>query len=255
MKRQELRFRHDKRRMMSRPRGASRGGSGSSAVSEPSSELELSSDLGKRLILKGYAITSRTINLGDALVWAADENLEEEVQLLIQKGADVNFVKIDGKSRRTALIYAAAYGFCAIIHMLTDAGAHLDETGETGSTAMLYGVWNGHLQAVQLLADLGASITHRNDEGNGILHIAAMAGHSDIITLACRSISMEVDINDVNRSQETPAHLACRRGKLSALQALVSCGAKIDTRSVNNITPLFEAAVQGQAAIVYVQPA
>ncbi|KAK8120000.1 uncharacterized protein PG998_004626 [Apiospora kogelbergensis] len=249
MKRQELRFRHDKRRMMSRPRGASQGGSGSSAVSEPSSELELSSDLGKRLVLKGYAITSRTINLGDALVWAALKNLKEEVQLLIRQGADVNFVKIHGKSRRTALMNAAALGVCSTISMLTDAGAHLDETDEDGNTALLYGVWNGHLQAIQLLADLGASITHRNDEGNGILHIAAMAGHSDI-TLACRRISMEVDVNDVNQRQRTPAHLACRHGKLSALQALVSCGAKIDMRSVNSITPLFEAAVQGQAAMM-----
>ncbi|KAK8867293.1 hypothetical protein PGQ11_005871 [Apiospora arundinis] len=255
MKRQELQLRQHEKRVMSQLRRAKQSEHGfreleSSSKAVSAAELETSSDLGKRLLSKGYRPPDEKINLGMALVWAAARNHEEEVKLLIQQGVELNFVERVGKTRYTALHCAASHGFCGIISILASAGANLEEKNQFGATALLDAASHGHLEAIRLLIQLGASPTWQNINGNGLLHLAAYRGHPEVALLLCSRDDIDIDINGANKYRQTPAYISCMHGNLDVLKALVSYHADIAARDSSNRTPLHGAARKGQAEIM-----
>ncbi|KAK8009845.1 hypothetical protein PG990_008810 [Apiospora arundinis] len=252
LKRQDLQLRQREKRVISQLGRAKQsehgfGGIEPSSEAESVAELETSSDLGKRLISKGFGPPDENINMGLALVWAATNNYEEEVQLLVQQGADVNFVRKVDRFKHTALYCASSLGFCPIITILASAGADLEWKTNEGTTALLSAAWYGHLEAIRLLIHLGASPTCQDREDDGLLHMAAIRGHSGIVSLLCSS---DLNVNSLNKNRQTPAHISCIEGHLDILETLVSYHANIAAKDARNRTPLHEAAHNGRSEMM-----
>lgn len=152
------------------------------------------------LALKG---TSFSLENGPAIVWAA-RNLEYgEVNLLLEKGADVNaasgpwesevllvphIYQRDGASLNyelgmTALIWAARNGKRDMIELLLEYGADLEARSSSGQTALLAGSEAGQEGIVRLLIQRGANLFARDSFGESALYKAAANGHVDVMRL------------------------------------------------------------------------
>ncbi|KAK8060972.1 hypothetical protein PG996_010902 [Apiospora saccharicola] len=257
LRRRELRLRHQEKHQQQTRRTPEVVRS--SREPGDSDVLDASSDLAKRLFSKGYEAqpplnggeaSSASLG-GDALVWAAGRGLEEEVRLLVQAGANVDYMDTSVAGyRRTALHGAAHGGFCRVVSLLAEAGADLEEEMEEGHTALLYAVDGGQTEAMRLLVDRGASLECRDWSGGGLLHVAARSGNPELVSLICSIGRGVVDVDGRDHGQSTPAHSACAWGDLEALRALVDAGANIHLQDEHYATPLHDAAGRGHATIV-----
>jgi ankyrin repeat protein len=100
-------------------------------------------------------------NLGDgksALLWAAASGDKEIVQLLLDAGADINRRAKADSSGRNALEEAVIGGYTAVLHLLLQNGANTEGTDSQGRTALHLAVESGNVIAAQILLDSGIDI-------------------------------------------------------------------------------------------------
>ena len=115
-----------------------------------------------------------------ALIEASYRGYTEIVQILIDKGADVN---AQGDYGYTALIAASAIGHTEIVQILIDKNAKVNEKNNGGYTALLVASQNGHTKVVQLLLDKGADVNAQAKDGHSALMWASQNGHTEIVQL------------------------------------------------------------------------
>ena len=75
--------------------------------------------------------------------------------------------------------------------------------------------------------------TNRNNETP--LHIASQNGHLEIVKLLIASGGL---VNDANRDGETPLHLATSTGNLEVIKVLIASSADLDCKDETGKTPL-----------------
>lgn len=102
------------------------------------------------------ALIDRGANLGADLLGIAgylgDVNM---IQLLIEKGTDVNVEVSDGT---TALMVAATYGHTSMVKLLLEKGAAINVQDNRGKTALMRAACEGHSSTVQALLERGADV-------------------------------------------------------------------------------------------------
>ncbi|KAI1166694.1 ankyrin repeat-containing domain protein [Nemania serpens] len=122
------------------------------------------------------------------LWWAAENGHEAVVELLVEKGVDIE--ANDGLDTTTALQLAARNGHEAIVRLLLEKGADFNANIlSVGSNTPLHSAaMNGHEVIVRLLLEKGADLRKNADlEAIAIadtpLHAAAQNGHDAIVRL------------------------------------------------------------------------
>jgi len=76
------------------------------------------------------------------------------------------------------------------LQLMLDYGANIDFVDEGGSSALIFAAWKGHEECVfcvRLLIDAGADVNIVNKAGQSALDIARAKGHTECITLLERS--------------------------------------------------------------------
>ncbi|HUK36894.1 MAG TPA: ankyrin repeat domain-containing protein [Vicinamibacterales bacterium] len=110
----------------------------------------------------------------DALMWAAAENHQDVVRLLVQHGSQVNAharvlrfpnVKVDAatmvitalpRGGLTPLMYAARQGAIDSARALVEVGAELNATDPDGMTPLVIAIINAHYDVASMLVERGA---------------------------------------------------------------------------------------------------
>ena len=108
------------------------------------------------------------------LMAAASQDKTVVVQILLDRGADINAPSPDGT---TALIVAARNGHTDTLQILLDRGADINLRTPEGFSALSAAAAFGQLRNVRLLLSRGAK-----DDG-GALQAATRIGHEEIINL------------------------------------------------------------------------
>ncbi len=102
-----------------------------------------------RKIKSGTDINARDKEKGyTALHWAAKKGLNNDVQWLLDNGADANIINNDGD---TPLILAIKEGHTSIASLLIKHGADVDIRNNNGKTAMQVAQENGHTNVVNTI--------------------------------------------------------------------------------------------------------
>ena len=216
----------------------------------------------RALLAEGVDVNSAQVDGATALHWAAWHDDVETARRLLAAGAEPATANRAGA---TPLRLAAINGSAAMLALLLDAGAALDESlTPYGDTPLMMAARTGKPEAVTLLLDRGADIDAVESwGGTTALDWAIAEHHSDIVALL---IERGADVNVVSRAVTgrgrgaegrapsdfdpsadpvsyanggfTPLHFAAREGQIEAARMLLAAGADIDPVAADGKTPL-----------------
>lgn len=99
------------------------------------------------------------------------------IQSLLQSGTDPNLTH----HSNTALTYAARDGLTDIARLLIDQGADIDWIDSEGVTPLILAAFKNHPDIVELLLDQGADTTVKDQWGRTALDYALRRGEEDAI--------------------------------------------------------------------------
>lgn len=111
--------------------------------------------------------------------WAATLEDVSLLELLIERGADVN--PVTNVHKETALMIASSRNHIDSVKLLLDNGAEPDKKDFLGATALMDACKKGNMEIVEILIESGADITLKDKDGNDLLHYAKQSGDEAFI--------------------------------------------------------------------------
>ena len=144
--------------------------------------------------------TGYTAHIAAAI--SATSNDHYIIDELLNAGADINMES----AGRTAVYMAAVYGKKRVVTKLISLGADLDrQAWNEGMTAVMIAIQDGYYDVAVTLIDANANIQLTNDQGLTALHMAAKHNQHDIAQLL---LEKGADPNQKDYSGRTPRNIA-----------------------------------------------
>jgi len=140
---------------------------------------------------------------------AVRHQLLSVVSLLLSHGAHVNAVS--RYDRRTPLHVAATTGHAAVVRLLADNGASVDQVDVYGSTPLHLAVVGGRLDAARALIDARCDVNAFDNDGWTAVHLAAELGQLALVRLL---VASKAHVECQTKFGRTPLHWACCRGHI-----------------------------------------
>ena len=137
-----------------------------------------------------------------ALHWAAEKGNADVVQLLIERGADVNSAD---RAKLTPLHLATEARADEIVADLLRADACPDARARGKQSPLHHACRAGNVGIVRRLLAAGVKVELKNDDGNTPLIIAAGHAHPAVVVVL---LEAGADVHATNREGETAIHLA-----------------------------------------------
>jgi ankyrin repeat protein len=160
---------------------------------------------------------------------AARAGQSENLKLLLKQGANINTTNITKKS---ALMSAVEHGWqdrnSSAIQVLVDNGADIDMTDCDGNTALMHAAISSSLEGFKMLVQRGANIRTRNSKRLTVLMIAADHYNHDFIEYLLQSKS-DLYINEVEEIGDA-LNLAASNGRLEIVKPPLEFFSKMDPR-------------------------
>jgi ankyrin repeat protein len=143
------------------------------------------------------------------------------------------------------IITAAEAGNLEGVTKALEAGANPSAMGPN-SGALHCAAFNGHEAVVALLLEKGAKLEEKDTQGYYPIHLSVSRGHVSITEkLLVAGANMEV----VTPQNGTPLHIAAASNYPEILPVLINGGANLEAKDVNELTPLAAAASLGNVAV------
>ncbi|XP_049788061.1 26S proteasome non-ATPase regulatory subunit 10-like isoform X1 [Schistocerca cancellata] len=181
---------------------------------------------------------------GTRLIYAAEEGAVEDLQALLEAGANVGARDEIGE---TALHWAAQWGHTDSVKCLLEAGAEVDARSDGQSTPLHLAAERGRTAVVGLLLASSADPNARTPYGRTPLHSAAEQGHTAVVRLL---LAFSANHSATDHDGWTPLHLAAYNGLAETAAALLEAGADKGVRSNLGNTPLDLAREQDKQQLV-----
>jgi cytohesin len=202
-------------------------------------------DVAKVLIAKGADVNAKGNNGKTALHSAVKNRNKDMVQLLLDKGAEVDFFA------------AAALGRMDRMRALLDANpALVSAQGDKGWSPLHMAAVGGSREAAELLLAKGADANATDSDGMTPLHVANKAVAELLIAKKANVNSWSRDNADLwyddgvhPAGQWTPLHRAAFEGRTEVAEVLIAAGAAINERDADGATPLYLTAQRGQSGV------
>ena len=186
----------------------------------------------------GMAVEVADISQTQALHMAAESGRTEIVSELLQRGADPDSERLDG---RTPLMLAAVAGDGLSVELLLDAGGSPLEKDTRGWSALALAAYGGFARAVEALVPL------TRVQLNDALLLAAIGGHVGAIDPL---VSGAAVVDARSPDGRTPLMLASARGHKDAVKLLLHHGANWYATDVGESTASQLAEAGGHQEIV-----
>jgi ankyrin repeat protein/mono/diheme cytochrome c family protein len=160
--------------------------------------------------------------------------------------ADPAIIRALDPAGSTPLHHAAGFASVDVVQLLIDKGADVNAKNRRGSTPLH---WAVHDEAkARLLVSRGAAVNTKQIEGRTPLYQAAVLanGHAVMRLL----LEKDADVNAATLIGLTPLNAAAVRGDIEAMRLLIERGAKVDVKNSAGETPLMAAATNGDPQAV-----
>ena len=168
----------------------------------------------------------------EALKFAAQQADPGEFMRMVEDGADIDAKDSLGK---TLLMHAAGGGGVAVVAILLSLGAELRATDKEGYTALMAAGYGGYTEVMGLLFEAGRHIhgenavfTEKPTEKTGLMYAAGGGGKAIVQKL----LSLNVDVNVVDKHGMTALMYAAKHGELDILALLLKHGAHVNLRGM-----------------------
>lgn len=216
------------------------------------SAVTVAVDLGLYAALNQLIIHGFDVNQQSVLCRASERGHTNIVELLIEKGADVN--QMCACTGATPLYIAAKNGHTDVVKVLIANKAVVDQTCTDAGLRPLYiAAQNGHTEVVEVLLANQANVDIIcKDYGYGgtALYIAAKKGRTKVVEVL---LANHADVNPIrSRDGATALYIAAEKGHTEIVELLIRSGADVNqTLNGNyNRSPLHIAARNGHTKIV-----
>ncbi|CAH1244879.1 ANKRD50 [Branchiostoma lanceolatum] len=162
------------------------------------------------------------------------------IQMLIDKGTDVNMEDEDGQ---TSVWAASKSGHAATVEMLIAKGADVNKADKKGRTPLWVAAQNDHVSVEEKLITKGADVNIADKEGRAPLWVAAQNGHIPTIETL---ISKGANVNMADKEGRTPLWVAAQKdSNLLTVETLINQGANVNMADGDGRTSLWVAAQNG----------
>ncbi len=226
-----------------------------------------------RSLLDHGADVEQSVDGKTALFFAAREGDEDTVRLLLDYGADVHAKQREvifgpwrpkGQEKllyvSSILMQAAQEGNYAVMHMLLDKGAKVNEVDSCGVSPLMFAVYRGHTEVARLLLNEGAAPNikafKRKDLSDTLCGkypettaLVLSARYSHATEIARMLLAKGADINSVDDRGWTALMHACDKGYTDMVRLFLQKGAKVNIKS-GPYTALFLAGSHDYGEIV-----
>jgi ankyrin repeat protein len=190
----------------------------------------------------GLDVNIRADN-GDTPLICAAITVTQNVKLLIDRGANINF---QDNNKGTALFWSCKKNIPDCTQLLLQHGALVNVKCDKGDTAIHMACGTGNRSLVKMLLDNKGDPNLRNDKGQSPLHVAC---HENRLIIVKLLLQWKVDTDVTDNQGDTPLHLACD-GKANDLITLLltKCDPNIPNKA--GFTPFTTACKGGHAMMV-----
>jgi ankyrin repeat protein len=162
------------------------------------------------------------------------------MKILIDAGARVNQADNDGD---TALHTAAGAGNIKGVRILLEHGAKLEAKDKNGRTPLFFAAGGSRSETVKVLLDAGADIKARDSDGKTVLHVLRGGSFGgDLMATAKVLVDHGADVNAVSKSDTALGHALSFEDKALA-EYLLKHGLDVNVRSPEGKTSLHSQAV------------
>ncbi|XP_022173057.1 protein fem-1 homolog B-like [Myzus persicae] len=147
----------------------------------------------------------------------------------------------------TALWCAAGSGAMEIVKILVENGANVNFLTETKSSPLRAACYLGHLNIVEYLVEHGANVNLTNIYNSTCLMIASHNNHKDVVEYLLRK---GADINVQTKCGSTAMHFAAQADNLEIAKLLIEFNAQ-QLKNQQSLTPILVAAERTHHNFVY----
>jgi len=181
-----------------------------------------------------------SLSLNQLLFRAVEAGSIDLVDILIEKGADVNTpLKEESSTMGGNIILAKALrsdNSTEMLRKLLDHGADPSLVDDNGNNSLHWAAWQTKQEVWPLLLDTGADLNARNKRGELPIHRAAFCENWPTVGVLIKAGS---DINVPKSDGDTILHMACAGivADLSNVIPLVEIGADVGARNNDGKTP------------------
>jgi ankyrin repeat protein len=187
------------------------------------------------LINKGADVNAKNRRSSTPLHWAIHD--EAKVRLLLSKGADVNTKQAQG---RTPLFLAAMLGDgVPTMRLLFARGADPNLASANGQTPLMMAAVRGNVEGMQLMIEKGAEVNAKDGAGETALMFACTSGNAEAVRFL---IERGADVKVKSKRNETALGFAATAGVQASVEMLLAKGAEVNVRNFRGYSPLMFAA-------------
>jgi ankyrin repeat protein len=194
------------------------------------------------LLEKGIDVNSKASDGQTPLHYASQRGHVEVVQLLLEKGADVN-AAADGSM---PLHWTSEGGHVEVVQLLLEKGADMNTADKYGWTPLHWASDGRHVEVVQLLLEKGADVNTADKYGWTPLYWASKNKHAEVVQLL---LEKGADVNATHEDGSTLLHRASEIGHIEVVQLLLKKGADVNAADAYGEMPLHRACERGHVEV------
>ncbi|XP_069753251.1 protein phosphatase 1 regulatory subunit 12A-like isoform X2 [Narcine bancroftii] len=207
---------------------------------------------------------------GAVFLAACSSGDQDEVEKLLQKGADINYTNVDGL---TALHQACIDENLNMVTFLLDHGANVNQPDNEGWTALHAAASCGFMEITQYLIKQRANVAAVNSEGELPIDIAQGEPMEKMLKEVIKKQGIDVEVARKEEEQRmiqdarqwlnrgrledvrhpktgaSALHVAAAKGYLEVMKLLIQAGFDVNSRDNDGWTPLHAASHWGKEEV------